>query len=84
MSYLSAAELSDWWAKSRYSKCKAIWLSFQARDILETSSASNRGPQHAEQPGRICANILIKLVLDLWNTNEASTSFPLALMLLSG
>ena len=58
-------------------------MPMQAREYLDHPEANSRA-HHGEQPGRICGNILVKLILDLWNINDAATSFPLALMLLTG
>ena len=56
----------------------------QDKDILDVQQNGGRGSKQNEQPGRVCANILIKLLLDLWTLNDAAFSFPLALMLLYG
>jgi len=52
--------------------------------MLEVREGGGRAPQQNQQPGRVCANILVKLLLDLWSGNQSGVSFPLALMLLSG
>lgn len=52
--------------------------------MLDHPEVTGRNHEHTGQPQKICANILIKLILDLWRMNDAAVSFPLTLMLLTG
>lgn len=55
----------------------------QGKDLLGGRDKTGRSKQ-TEHAGRVCATILVKLLLDLWSMNDAALSFPLALMLLQG
>ena len=58
-------------------------LFMQGKDILAAREQAGRS-KHMSHSGRVCATVLIKLLLDLWSLNDAAVSFPLALILLNG